>query len=51
MRFPAIDESKEGFLRYQLLRLGAGSDEEGPLEAESDDDWGDRDEPADYFAW
>ena len=35
-----VDESKEGFLRYQLLRLGAGSDEEGPLEAESDDDWG-----------
>ena len=25
-----VDESKEGFLRYQLLKLGAGSDEEGP---------------------
>ena len=35
-----VNESKEGFLRYQLLKLGAGSDEEGPLEAESDDDWG-----------
>ena len=38
--FGDVDESKEGYLKYQLLRLGAGSDEEGPLEAASDDDWG-----------
>ena len=38
--FGDVDETKEGYLKYQLLRLGAGSDEEGPLEAASDDDWG-----------
>ena len=27
--FGDVDETKEGYLKYQLLRLGAGSDEEG----------------------
>ena len=38
--FGDVDETKEVYLKYQLLRLGAGSDEEGPLEAASDGDWG-----------
>ena len=33
--FGDVDETKEGYLKYQLLRLGAGSDEEGPLERQT----------------
>ena len=35
-----VEASKEGFLRYQLLKLGGGSDSEGPNEVDSDEDWG-----------
>ena len=35
-----VSASKEGFLRYQLLKLGGGSDSEGPNEVDSDEDWG-----------
>ena len=35
-----VNASKEGFLRYQLLKLGGGSDSEGPNEVDSDEDWG-----------
>ena len=30
-----VSESKEVFLRYQLLKLGGGSDSEGPNEVDS----------------
>ena len=36
----AVDETVEGYLKYQLLKLGGGSDDEGPNEVASDDDWG-----------
>ena len=35
-----VDESKAGFLQYKLLRLGGGSDEEGPHEPDGEDNWG-----------
>ena len=36
-----VNETVEGFLKYQLLKLGgAGSDEEGPNEVDEDTMWG-----------
>ena len=35
-----VDESKAGFLRYKLMRFGGDSDEEGPHEPDSEDNWG-----------
>ena len=35
-----VDESVDGYLRYQLLKLGDGSDEEGPHEVDDDKMWG-----------
>ena len=32
-----VSASKEGFLRYQLLKLGGGSDSEGPNEVDSNE--------------
>ena len=35
-----VDETEDGFVHYQLLKLGSGSDDEGPHEVESEADWG-----------
>ena len=36
-----VDETVDGFLKFQLLKLGgAGSDEEGPNEVDEDTMWG-----------
>jgi hypothetical protein len=37
---PGKGQLWHGFYKYQLLKLGGGSDYEGPNAVQSDDDWG-----------